>query len=111
MANTLYFPDGTHEVLFNSDPTEEFARIIDERLGKDCLEVFEQIVEKNNCVLALAKDEIEAADERIKDLYRTIISINYECNFLDFGLSQTRVDRKECQKAVNKIRKVIGEVL
>ena len=134
MANTLYFPDGTHEVLFDSDPTEEFAKIIDERLGRDCLEVFEGLVglgkagstvEELESALADMTDERDDLSNELDNIQSdrdylggqldTVLDIlskiESECDFLDFALSQTRVDRKECQKAVDKIRKVIGEVV
>ena len=111
MANTLYFPDGTHEVLFNSDPTEEFAKIIDERLGRDVRNVLAQILEDSDWRLDCVKDELASYEQSLEDAHSVLADVLIECDFLDFALSQTRVDRKECQKAVDKIRKVIGEVL
>lgn len=111
MANTLYFPDGTHKVLFNSGPTEEFARILDERLGRDAGNVFAQILEDDDWRLDCVSDGLTSYEQSLEDAHNALADVLIECDFLDFALIQTRVDRKECQKAVDKIRKVIGEVV
>lgn len=44
MAQTIWFPDGTHEVLFN-DAYNQFARILRERLGDDMERAFLNLTE------------------------------------------------------------------
>ncbi len=39
MARTLYFPDGSRELIFDN-PAETLRRIIHDRLGCDCEELF-----------------------------------------------------------------------
>ena len=48
MARTIYFLDGSREVLLIEDNERtELARIIRERLGKDAAELYEEITETN----------------------------------------------------------------
>ena len=44
MARTLYFLDGSREVLLREDD-EKFAEILEERLGKDVAEYFKEFTE------------------------------------------------------------------
>lgn len=43
MARTLYLPDGSTEYVFG-DPEEVLQKIIYERLGRDCEELFTEII-------------------------------------------------------------------
>lgn len=43
MAITLYLPDGSTEYVFG-DPEEVLQKIIYERLGRDCEELFTEII-------------------------------------------------------------------
>lgn len=52
MAQTLYMNDGSMEVVL-SDPVEVMHRILDERLGRDCADLFEELLQK-------AKEDAEA---------------------------------------------------
>ena len=45
MAQTLYLPDGTTEVIFG-DPEETLRRVIDERLGRDCEQLYVGLLEE-----------------------------------------------------------------
>lgn len=48
MARTIYFLDGTKEVLLVGDNERtELARIIRERLGEDAAELYEEVTETN----------------------------------------------------------------
>ena len=44
MARTLYFLDGSREVLLREDD-EEFAEILEARLGKDAAEHFRTLID------------------------------------------------------------------
>ena len=44
MARTLYFRDGSKAVLLRED-TDEFAEILEDRLGKDVAEWFRELMD------------------------------------------------------------------
>lgn len=46
MARTLYLNDGSTEVVIG-DQEEVLGRIIEERLGRDCKELFDDIKKRN----------------------------------------------------------------
>lgn len=59
MARTIYFPDGSREVLCAGDDEKTvLERIIRERLGKDVVELFQEITEPEN---AYGHDDYEVA--------------------------------------------------
>lgn len=114
MANTLFLKDGSTEIIFHENPTEEFARLIYNRLGSDAEKMFDFILtgcppEKSEYESLKAEFEcyeasLDAANGALNDIYS-------ECDYLDFALKQTRVDRKEAQRAVDRIRKEVENVL
>lgn len=64
MARTIYYPDGSHDVLFsNVHDTDEKAadleRILRERLGQDTAALFREIIREY-------RDEIDALTEELK---------------------------------------------
>lgn len=110
MARTLYFPDNTHEVIFSEDPTDEFARIIDERLGRDSYEMLMEIVEGRPDEVSNMEQEMRSYEFSLEDDRNVFQDVLTECDYIDWALEQKRVDRKEVKKAVDKIRSKIGEV-
>lgn len=110
MARTLYFPDDTHEVIFSSDPTDEFIRIIDERLGRDSYEMFMEIIEGHPDEASNVEQEMRSYEMSLEDDRNVFQDVLTECDYIDWALEQKRVDRKEVKKAVDKIRSKIGEV-
>ena len=63
MARTLYMNDGSTELVLD-DPKDTLEKIIGERLGDDCLELFDEVVNS---------EEEEADYEKIADSYRTLL--------------------------------------
>ena len=62
MARTIYFSDGSREVLFCGDDTEKQAaleRILRERLGDDTAALFREMVQDS-------KDELDALADELK---------------------------------------------
>lgn len=110
MATIFYFPDNTHEVIFSSDPTTEFARIIDERLGRDSYEMFMEIVEGHPDEVSNMEQEMRSYEMSLEDDRNVFQDVLAECDYIDWELEQKRVDRKELKKTVDKIRSKIGEV-
>ena len=46
MAQTLYLLDGSTEIVFGN-PEETLQRVIRERLGRDCEELFTELLEED----------------------------------------------------------------
>lgn len=90
MANTLYFNDGSHEVIFG-DELEAMRRIIYEKLGSDAEAMFNDIV-------STFKGEYGDGDdyERIADGYRNMLVD--VMNDLHEALSQPRLNRKRLER-------------
>ena len=63
MARTLYMNDGSMELVLD-DPKDTLEKIIGERLGDDCLELFDEVVNP---------EEEETDYEKIADSYRTLL--------------------------------------
>ena len=63
MARTLYMNDGSMELVLE-DPKDTLEKIIGERLGDDCLELFDEVVNP---------EEEETDYEKIADSYRTLL--------------------------------------
>ncbi len=82
MAHTLYFKDGTHEVLFSHTP-EEFARILRDKLGDDAEKAFlgfadhtDELNEANDVNSALEDelDEIKSERDDLEEAKRQVTS-------------------------------------
>ena len=70
MAKTIYFPDGTCEVLLVEDNERtELGRIILERLGKDAAELYEEVTDAN---IAL-EDELKSYESSL-ETYHTLLT-------------------------------------
>lgn len=62
MARTIYYRDGSREVLFSGEPDEKAAdmeRILRERLGDDTVSLFRETIQAY-------RDEIDALTEELK---------------------------------------------
>ena len=64
MARTIYYPDGSHDVLFSGqydtdEKTADLERILRERLGDDTAALFREIIQDY-------RDEIDALTEELK---------------------------------------------
>lgn len=62
MARTLYMNDGSVELVLG-DEADTLRRIIRERLGDDCEELFDEVLESH------AEDECEGCPFRREDHY------------------------------------------
>lgn len=89
MARTLYLPDGSMELVFG-DPKGTLQKIIYERLGRDCEELYTEI-------LADLREELTGGDdyEKIADGYRSMAVDTM--NDLHEVLVQPRLNRKRLE--------------
>lgn len=97
MARTLYLTDGSTELVFG-DPEETLQKIIYERLGRDCEELFTDI-------LADLREELTGGDdyEKVADGYRGI-AIDM-MNDLHEVLMQPRLNRKRLEAIYDNLNK------
>lgn len=99
MARTLYLNDGSTEYVFAGMTEEDvLKKIIYERLGKDCEELYDEVIA-----------EYRSTDpedyERITDGYHnTLVDV---LNELEAALAKTRLNRKEVERICSNLR---GEV-
>ena len=72
MARTIYFSDGTQEVLLTEDNERtELARIIRERLGKDAAELYEEVTDTS---IAL-EDELKSYEASCETYHSQLTNV------------------------------------
>lgn len=105
MAKRIYFPDGSHEDILNTeDPREEMQRVIRERLGSDFEELY---LEVTSC------PELEGDDwERVADGYRGMLhdaldEINGVLDMFD----ASRLNRDKVFRRLSRLRQTISSNL
>lgn len=97
MARTLYLPDGSMELVFG-DPEGTLQKIIYERLGRDCEELYTEI-------LADLREELTGGDdyEKVADGYRGMAVDTM--NDLHEVLVQPRLNRKRLEAIYENLNK------
>lgn len=91
MARTLYLPDGKTEVILG-DPEETLRRVIDERLGRDCEELFTELLEEARHPLGGGDDF-----EKIADGYLSMLNSTME------EIAKSRLDRAKVRRCLKNI--------
>lgn len=100
MADTLYFPDGTMEVVLGN-PEDVLKRIVEERLGRDCTNLLQSIL-----------DDYTFTDNQKGDDYESIsegyfIQLHDVCEELEDILTlfeATRLNKAAVKKRLQAIR-------
>lgn len=99
MAETLYFPDGGHEVILG-DRVDAFRRVIYERLGRDAEEMFDSILADIRYELSPeGRDDYE----RIADGYRNM-AVNAR-NELSEALRKPRLNRRDIEAVFSDLNR------
>jgi hypothetical protein len=98
MAQTLYLPDGSREVVLN-DPEETLHRIVYERLERDCAELLEKIIEEAEYVPE-GDDYKYIADCQLSLLLTTVEELNAALTLFD----SPRLNKAKLQKQLQAIR-------
>ena len=102
MARTIYFNDGSREVLLSSDnEKQELERILRERLGDDTAELFLEIAEAN---VAL-EDELKSCESSCED-YRNLLQDTHDELNAILGFTQ----KLNCQKITASIQRLIKTI-
>ena len=102
MARTIYFLDGTREVLLIEDNERtELGRIIRERLGTDAETLYQEIIEAN---IAL-EDELKSYESSCED-YRMLLIDTQDAlrNILQL------TGKLNCEKINQSIRSLIQSI-
>ncbi len=91
MARTLYLNNGTTEYVFAGEPEQDkLQKIIREHLGRDCEELYEEIIHP----------ELDGDDwEKIADGYHNLLVDTL--NSLAEALAKPRLDRKKIERIHN----------
>ena len=99
MARTLYLNDGSTEYVFAGMTEEDvLKKIIYERLGKDCEELYDEVIA-----------EYRSTDpedyERIADGYHnTLVDV---LNELEAALAKPRLNRNEVERICSNLRREV----
>lgn len=97
MARTLYLPDGSTECIFGN-PEDELQKIIYERLGRDCEELYKEVLEE------LRFKNIDPEDyERIADGYYNALVDTM--NTLHDILIQPRLSRNRLESLYHDLKR------
>lgn len=99
MARTLYFPDGSCEVVIGNTQ-EEFQKIIRERLGLDAENLFTEILEDYEYMYTNGVDIEELVDVAITTLDDTI----------DELLSSTRIDKNNIREHLEDVKTILRRI-
>lgn len=102
MARTIYFNDGSREVLLCGDnEKQELERILRERLGNDTAELFLEITEANVGL----EDELKSYEASCED-YRNLLQDTHDELNAILGFTQ----KLNCQKITASIQKLIKTI-
>lgn len=102
MARTIYFNNGSREVLLCGDnEKQELERILRERLGDDTAELFLEIAETNVGL----EDELKSYEASCED-YRNLLQDTHDelCAILGF------TKKLNCQKITTSIQRLIKTI-
>lgn len=108
MARTIYFLDGSREVLCAGDNERiVLERILRKRLGEDVVELFQEIADPNVGL----EDELKSYEVSCDD-YRKLLqdTIDELCRILGV-LDTNRSYRKETMAAIQRLVKTINNQL
>jgi hypothetical protein len=98
MAQMLYLPDGSSEVVLG-DPEETLHRIVYERLGRDCAELLEEVIEEAECYPE-GDDYERIADGQLSLLQTTLEELDATLTLFD----SPRLNKAKLQKQLQAIR-------
>ena len=98
MAQTLYLLDGSTEIVFGN-PEETLQRVIRERLGRDCEELFTELLEEARHPLGGGDDFEKIADGYLSALNSTMEEISSVLKEFD----KARLDRAKVPRSLKNI--------
>lgn len=106
MAKTLYLKDGNYLVYM--DPKEQFGKTIEEYMGRDALELYNEIIAKyedeadSACHYdAEVEQVIDSYQSWLRDILSRLEGIKYELD------TAKRINRKNIRERIDEITKEI----
>lgn len=106
MARTLYFNDGSREVLLHEDnEKQELERILRERLGDDTAELFLEITETNVGL----EDELKSYEASCED-YRNLLQSTQDELYAILGCLQ-KFNRAQIANSIHQLIQIINKNL
>ena len=108
MARTIYFEDGSHEVLFcdetNTEANEEaLERILRERLGEDTAALLRQVLRERREDMKALEDEFKSYEGSC-DSYRACLGeVRSLAEQVLLLLREQRIERKKITSTINSI--------
>lgn len=111
MARTIYFPDGSHEVLFcGNDPEKQatdLERILKERLGDDATALLREILNPEQNGRADLEWEIKSYEEACESYRNTLLDVQDGLQTLSELLSSDHLNR---EKIADTVRVLITKI-
>ena len=102
MARTIYFPDGSHEIMLREGPADDLEQIIRERLGDEVADLFlETRCPTEQDDYEFACDSYRACLQNALDELRAALNV----------LETPRSDRKKIARSLEKVIKSINNEL
>ena len=102
MARTIYFSDGSRELLLGEeDERQELERILRERLGDDTAELFLEVTESNVGL----EDELKCYEVSCED-YRNLLQTTHDELVRMLGF----VRKLNCSKITESIQRLIKSI-
>lgn len=116
MARTVYFLDGTHEVIFCAPGDVEgsiaaFDTILRERLGNDSVEVLHTITDELKERLSYCQEEVETYVHESEDYYERLRKVRSILNTITSSVTNApRVNRMRLDNCVQEAIKLIDAI-
>lgn len=101
MADTLYLPDGSMEVLFSRD---DFQRLICEKLGSDAEQKLIEIINEADYTQAKVDTDLESYEASLESNTRCFNDLLDSIEELKKILDTKRLDKTKMSKLLDKMK-------
>lgn len=101
MADTLYLPDGSMEVLFSRD---DFQRLIYEKLGYDAEQKLIEIINEADYTQAKVDTDLESYEASLESNTRCFNDLLDSIEELKKILDTKRLDKTKMSKLLDKMK-------
>lgn len=105
MADTLYLPDGSMEVIFSRD---DFQRLIYEKLGYDAEQKLIEIINEADYTKAKVDTDLEAYEASLESNTACFNDLLDNIEELKKLLQQQRIDRRKIYKVLDQMETQIA---
>ena len=104
----VYLNDGTFEPMF--DVEEDFARMLNEHLGKDAEMTFRAIVYENSHTSDTGEDYEAIADEYLQDILSYADELDAIRDDLEEILDKDRLSRKDLEAVFKSLKQLSHDI-